>query len=156
MIRKLIFFLFICSALSADCQCPTKCPAEFNEYSPSRCLTIVRGPYSTYKDAVAKCKAIGGVVAKITSSQENDAVWKAMMAYGQKSGMWIGIEKKSDGSFVYADGTPITYTKWAPNYYPSTNPANTCAVMDPSSGLWLPVNCAESRAYICSVDLVQG
>ena len=34
---------------------------------------------SDHKGAEAACKAIGGLLGKITSSQENDAVWKAMM-----------------------------------------------------------------------------
>ena len=69
-----------------------------------------------------------------------------------QDGHQVGIFLKNHYQLMSLIGFKINIS----DYYPSTNPANTCAVMDPSSGMWLPVSCTESRAYMCSVDLVQG
>jgi len=62
----------------------------------------------TYHDAKALAESLGGTLPIITSQAENDYI--TSVADGN---VWLGLtDEANEGTFVWDDGTPLTYTNW--------------------------------------------
>ncbi|CAJ0927030.1 unnamed protein product, partial [Mesorhabditis belari] len=66
-----------------------------------------------YHDVVRECSKRGGIVAKIQNAFENAFFYALISDDFDNQPPYIGVEKKPNGNWTYADGTPLTYQHWA-------------------------------------------
>ena len=131
-----------------DARCPPRT-------SGGGTFTFHEGPIS-WEAALAACEAQGGSLASIHSESENAA------AHAVTSGRraYIGLnDRANEGSFVWADGTPVDFTRWGgsePNSFAGSN--EDCAGFHAyySDGGWNDFMCSgndhngEPIGYVCS------
>ncbi len=69
---------------------------------------------SSWTDAAASARAMGGSLATIRSAEENQWVFEQMLSWdgGLRRG-WIGLnDAEEEGQFVWQSGEPVTFTAW--------------------------------------------
>ena len=69
-------------------------------------------------DARQKCQQFGADLAKITSATENQFILDLLRKQNTVTlyGVWLGLHRKADTKFYWADDTPLTgYTAWGAN-----------------------------------------
>ena len=78
------------------------------------------------------CLKFGGDLAKITSKDENQFVYKLTSL-----GVWLGLHRKADTKFYWTDGTLLAgYNNWSAGE-PNNPSSEKCAQLhDKSSGAW--------------------
>ncbi|CAJ0949649.1 unnamed protein product, partial [Mesorhabditis belari] len=65
---------------------------------------------------------------------------------------YIGVERKQNNTWTYADGSTLGYQNWALNEPNNASNTTVCAIMDPQNGKWLSAECTFARPFICSID----
>ncbi|CAJ0930458.1 unnamed protein product, partial [Mesorhabditis belari] len=106
-----------------------------------------------YVDVVRRCEALGGIPAKILNVFEGAYVFAVIPQNLNGVAPYIGVERKKNNIWTYADGTPLTYQNWGLNE-PDNNASNStlCAIMDPQSGKWVSAECSFARPFLCSIN----
>ncbi|KAJ8040403.1 Alpha-N-acetylgalactosamine-specific lectin [Holothuria leucospilota] len=105
-----------------------------------------------------------GHLVTIHSAAENKFVagwWKEMLGplrCRKWQYIWIGLNDiDEEGTFVWRDGSPVTYTNWGGNQPDNRFNNSDCATMTvrrPSDpGRWDDGRCFTIRAYVCEYDL---
>lgn len=71
---------------------------------------------SSWTQSEAQAVALGGHLVTINDEAEQDWVYATFSAFGGISrSLWIGLNDiASEGTFVWASGEPVTYTRWSP------------------------------------------
>lgn len=71
---------------------------------------------SSWQDAEAEAVALGGHLATINDSAEQDWVFSTFGSFGGVDrSLWIGLnDAASEGNFVWVSGEAVTYTNWLP------------------------------------------
>ena len=100
----------------------------------------------TWEQAETNAQNLGGHLVSINSAEENAAV----RALGGSSALWIGLNDiDSEGTFVWSDGSPVTYTNWVPgepnDYFGFGVMGEDCTLMT-ASGSWNERHAASKRA----------
>ena len=145
-----------CGALGKSCKCRGGQTASADGKSCYELHTKT----TTFAKAELACEAIGSSyhLAEIQSSTENDLVKNLV---GSKGKTWIGAnDKATEGTWLYNDGTAVTYTNW--NSGEPNNLFNQdCAAMYAKSGgffgflsggtwgAWDDDTCSNLRNYAC-------
>ena len=74
---------------------------------------------SSWPTSEAEAISLGGHLATISDAAENSWV---VSTFETAPGLWIGLsDSVIEGTFMWADGTPVTYTNWE-LYNPTGNP----------------------------------
>lgn len=64
-------------------------------------------------------------------------------------------DQSSPGIFAWTDGSPFSYTNWAPGQPDSGGAGNACAALDPNAGNWEDHQCDSGSAgwtsLVCGV-----
>lgn len=111
------------------------------------CYLPVDTPQS-FPDADRSCTSLGGFLVSIQSAQENIDVHSLI-----NSDSWIGYNDiASEGTFVWVQGVPTTYTNWFSGAPDNLAPGQDCALIyagPPGPGQWNDQACNEQRAYVC-------
>ena len=104
-----IAVLFSLTSSAADISIP-KGAEEYNGHS----YYVYSGKY-TWKKAKSLCEKKGGHLVVITSKKENKFV--AELIKNKDTGYcWLGAtDEKSEGKWVWVDGTKMKYSSWAEN-----------------------------------------
>ncbi|CAJ0933808.1 unnamed protein product, partial [Mesorhabditis belari] len=139
----LVSIFFISHVLSF---CPT---GSFELPSENVCAI----PYATpqyYLQADRQCRSVGGMVSKIQNSFENAYLSAMNVQDFNSQPPYIGVERNSNGAWVYADGSPITYSNWAPGE--PKNGTALCAILDPKTAKWNTSDCNVGRPFFCTVN----
>ncbi|MEZ4448920.1 MAG: CotH kinase family protein [Nannocystaceae bacterium] len=128
-----------------------KCPHCVSKDLPGPGTALFCFAALPYDAAEADCKAQGGQLVSIHSQATQDWVKnEAFAIWG--SDWWIGLnDRMNEGSFVWADGTPVDFTAW--NEGEPNNAGNEDCVNIPAwtGGLWNDLPCDQSRPYVCRV-----
>ena len=67
----------------------------------------------TWQSAEAAAAVLGGHLVTINEQAEQDWIYNTFSRFGN---VWIGInDYDTEGTWVWADGTPVSYTNWGPN-----------------------------------------
>jgi hypothetical protein len=115
------------------------------------CTTV--GDYIGCSDAVSwesaadLCVAFGASLASIEDATANSAV----AAFGGER--WIGAnDRTSEGTWRWADGSPVSYTQWysgEPNDYGGNE---DCAGINfGATGYWNDYNCSSGLGFVCEL-----
>lgn len=120
------------------------CAAIGGSLYNSHCYVVNRTA-STWATAQATCKNSGGTLAIITSSSENYYIY----ALTQTS-VWIGAnDNSSEGSFVWEDGTAVSFSAWGTGE-PNGSTSENCVEMTPY-GYWNDAACTTARSFVCEI-----
>ena len=66
----------------------------------------------SWDEACAYCESLGGHMATITSAEENEEVYQAMISQGYTSAYFGFTDRASEGTWVWVTGEPVQYTNW--------------------------------------------
>ena len=118
-------------------------------------------PTPECNDAQRTCQRLGGDLAKITAATENQFISNllAMQPKITFYGAWLGLHRKANTKFYWADHTPLAnYTAW--NTGEPSSIAERCSQMyaaGPSKGKWNDLSCtvAKNKAPGAPVVLCQ-
>jgi hypothetical protein len=113
-----------------------------------KCVKLVTTT-TAWSTAETACESDGGHLASITSSADNAAITSA---YSASAPIWIGLTDAAvEGTFVWVDGTPFSYSNWLSpnpdNTGPAGGPANCAMLQD--TGQWNDRVCADNYNYLC-------
>ncbi|CAJ0919292.1 unnamed protein product, partial [Mesorhabditis belari] len=101
---------------------------------------------NSYAEAYRFCDNRGAEVVKIENIYDN-AFIVANLAQSNASAQtpYIGVQRSSNGNWLYADGGPLTYANWAPGQPDMSNPQKQCTVLN--AALNCPSNSQEFNGY---------
>ena len=120
------------------------CPDGWIPHGRS-CFLIIDSPTVHRHGARKICQQFGADLAKITSTTENQFIFDLLRKQSTVTsyGVWLGLHRKADTKFYWADDTPLTgYTAWS-----ATNPSRLdekCGHMigyGPYGGKWNDIRC---------------
>ena len=81
------------------------------------CFLVIDIPTLDRSDARRNCQKLGGDLAKITSASEDQFVFDLVTKQKKVTnlGVWIGLHRKADNKFYWADDTLLAgYSNWYP------------------------------------------
>nr|XP_006825486.1 PREDICTED: secretory phospholipase A2 receptor-like [Saccoglossus kowalevskii] len=102
----------------------------------------------TWREASQYCRNDDGRIARITSQHMQDTVVDFIATMNSEPlGYWIdGRDKGTEGVWTYRDGTPMSYTAWAPY---SPDGTGDCLVMSMEhSYKWTDETCSDKVFYV--------
>ena len=95
-------------------QTGSACPDGWVRYGNS-CFLIIDIRTPEWSDARRNCQKLGGDLAKITSAAENQFIFGLLLKQKKIThfGVWLGLHRKADNKFYWADDTLLTgYNAW--------------------------------------------
>lgn len=109
---------------------------------------------STWDEASAYCKSIGGHLAVITSQEENDAIYSYMLSIDHGSGFFGLTDAASEGDWAWENGEAAGYTNWHPGEPNSEHDQEDYAMFYYTfeDGTWNDGGFADGAPFICEWD----
>jgi gliding motility-associated-like protein len=106
-------------------------------------LYFINPQFMTGPQAQAYAQSLGANLISVQSASENADLVQALSNQGYSSEVvWIGFsDAVSEGSFVWYDGAPITYSNWAPGEPNDAGGVEDCTQIYPDGG-WNDLNCS--------------
>ncbi|XP_022098537.1 alpha-N-acetylgalactosamine-specific lectin-like [Acanthaster planci] len=151
-----VFLVGFASVSGAGCKpnCP-KCPPLWTFYN-GHCYRF-SGAAKNFNEAEKDCQGyvqLGqGHLVSITSAGEEELMYMVLeSALGTVSkDIWTGMtDQAREGTFIWTDGTEISYTNWATNQPSRSGSSTDCVCMRSGSG-WNDVSCTTRMPYICKM-----
>lgn len=138
------------------------CPDGWTEMTDGdRCVRVFVDGTSTWQQAQAQCREMGGDLARIGNAAENELVTSMAAAAGMPGEhFWIGYnDLATEGTWSWIDGGPVTYENWRPGE-PSTSDdgysnCGTIYFIASMWGLWNDFWCDPpygQGGFACQVD----
>ena len=128
------------------------CPDGWSKFDLS-CYTLVYKKL-TWSSAEGYCNELGGHLASVHSSEENDFIFGLV----DKQKVWIGAnDLNTEGVWVWSDGSAFDYRKWR-----SGEPNNmgkegeNCGHLkhhDDHSKDWNDIQCSHTLNFVCTLLL---
>ncbi|XP_035669875.1 macrophage mannose receptor 1-like [Branchiostoma floridae] len=118
------------------------CQSGWTEHN-SHCYRLGDGP-ADWDTADKMCKAAGANLASVENDAENNAILSVVGAINTEFPVvWVGLKDVSKGgALTWTDGSPVSYTNWAPHEPENTRTRRSTSWSDVgSSGLRDPGNC---------------
>ena len=135
---------------SSDSPCSTGWVA----YGKS-CFLIIDIPSLEWNDARRNCQKLGGDLAKITSAAGNQFICNLIFNQTKTTtlGAWLGLHRKADTKFYWADGSPLTgYTAWSSGEPNSPSTDQKCGHIlgqtDCRRTIWNDMSCSMDKPNI--------
>ncbi|CAJ0953074.1 unnamed protein product, partial [Mesorhabditis belari] len=126
------------------------CPNGWFEVPQENSCLRVEDQETSYTQAIRSCEKSGGDIVKITDAFFNALVTAQGLSALNNRLIYIGVEKLPDGTWIYADGSFLSYQKWKSG---EPNSAYGCAVLDPRSGSWQSQSCDTASPYVCQMPV---
>ncbi|KAK4828116.1 hypothetical protein QYF61_023914 [Mycteria americana] len=132
------------------------CPEGWQSIPQSSfCFKIFQGgreKMQTWFGARDFCRAIGGDLACIHSEEEQNLIAGLKRDYLHLS-YWMGLSAlDSDSGFIWSDGSPVNFEKWAngePNNYDGNE---KCGVFNGYNNMnWNDLFCEHMQDYVCQI-----
>lgn len=148
----------------ASCTEPRAYLCEAAEGEPLACtgerITTTVGTYCFYAtkrpwlEAFDACKASGGLLATLDSAAANAAIARALTPKLVDPRLWIGATDQGvEAAFIWTDGSPWTFSAFAPGEPNDQNRNEDCTEWDASSGRWNDLPCSELRGALCEAPV---
>ncbi|CAJ0560211.1 unnamed protein product, partial [Mesorhabditis spiculigera] len=113
-----------------------------------QCILPIPGAVN-YINAVRGCDRQNSNVIMIKNAFENAVIYGVLVQwFPNADGAYIGVERATGSSWVYSDGTNITYANWDTSE-PSTG---DCVMMDRQTMKWKATECSTPLPYFCGLD----
>ena len=97
--------------------------------------------------AQAFAQTLGANLISIQSAAENQCILDELVRLNQTGVIWIGLnDEQVEGTFVWYDQSPVTYTNWAPGE-PNQSGNEDCVQIYPTGanpGTWNDLSCTSS------------
>jgi gliding motility-associated-like protein len=105
-------------------------------------LYFINPQFMSGPQAQAYAQTFGANLISVQSATENADLLQALSNQGYAGQViWIGFsDALLEGSFVWYDGAPITYSNWAPNEPNNSGGNENCTQIYPD-GTWNDLNC---------------
>uniref|UniRef100_A0A3B3ZY74 C-type lectin domain-containing protein n=1 Tax=Periophthalmus magnuspinnatus TaxID=409849 RepID=A0A3B3ZY74_9GOBI len=145
----LLAIIFHSNLLNRACKTDDCCPDGWSHFG-SRCFMFFRKP-KTWIDAELSCIEIGGNLASIHSSDDNQFIQDTVLRLtGSHWRVWIGgHDGVEEGVWQWTDGSPFDFNHW--NYgEPNNFRGEHCLVMNWGAHLWSDYRCTYRLPYMCS------
>ncbi|XP_054601562.1 galactose-specific lectin nattectin-like [Nothobranchius furzeri] len=114
MASGLLFLLLLGIGGNIYCEAQSDCPLDWTEYD-NNCYQY-EDQEKTWADAEAFCNQEGGDLTSIQNTDQYNFIRDLIVkgaGFNQKS--WVGgTNLDTGGEWVWADGTPFTFTNWGP------------------------------------------
>jgi large repetitive protein len=142
-----------CDGLDQDCDGSidgASCPCPQADYADHSYLFCTSADLS-WEEAELACAALGYELVTIGDGSENSWLWTQAESADPVSAWWIGLSDRDvEGSYVWADGSPLGYSLWRTGEPNDFNGAEDCGkYIDNSGGSWNDGNCDDPLPYIC-------
>ena len=120
--------------------------------SGNRCYRLFENDFD-YDNARAKCKQVGGELARIDNAEQNALA----TSLAGKHQVIIGLnDRTSEGQWKWQDGSVATYTNWTSGQPDNDRTDEDCVVINWFvTKQWNDVRCSKQWLVLCSAD-VQG
>ncbi len=105
-------------------------------------LYFINPQFMTGPQAQTYAQTFGANLISVQSATENADLIQALSNQGFSSNViWIGFsDALAEGSFIWYDGAPITYSNWAPSEPNNAGGNENCTQIYPN-GTWNDLNC---------------
>lgn len=115
------------------------------------CSLYFLNPQSmTGSQAQAFAQNLGANLVSIQSAQENQCILSSLNAINQTGTIWIGLNDEAvEGTFVWYDQSPVTYTNWAPGEPNNQGGSENCVQIYPGGtapGTWNDLSCTTGNS----------
>lgn len=124
------------------------------------CFLVIDIPTLEWNDARRTCQKLGGDLAKITSAKENQFIFDLITKQKKIANVWLGLHRKADKKFYWADDTPALtgYTAWNTGEPNNARGKEGCSIMiskGSAKGKWNDTPCTlqDSSAQTAPVVL---
>jgi len=105
----------------------------------------------TWMEAKARCKQDGGELASI----RNDREWQFVKGILTSSGVnyvWLGASDiATEDTWVWTDGSPVTYTDWRPGQPGTSTSYNCLGVYRGHNWQWYDGTCTDTDYAMCKI-----
>lgn len=102
-----------------------------------------------YAEARAACAELGGDLVSLPDEATEAAVRGAALDLWWNN-WWIGLDDLAEeGTFVWTDGTPLDYTRWASGEPNDSNGEDCVHLTAWAGGAWNDLACDRKNPYIC-------
>ena len=110
-------------------------------------------PAKSWEDSRAYCRVLGGDLVSIGTQGESKFLEGQLSSYGQTA-FWLGLYRNTSGDvadegWIWMDGTPLIYKKWAWNEPNNFKNGEQCGEIYANTGYWNDNRCSEPRSVIC-------
>jgi hypothetical protein len=97
------------------------------------------------------CEGFGGTLAVITSTEENDLVMDGVADASRYQCFWLGLDDTdTEGTFVWVDGSPLTFTGWASSEPSDVWGYEDCVGTQSYGGIgWADYGCTNWCGFVC-------
>lgn len=119
------------------------------------CSIYFLNPQSmTGSQAQTFAEGLGANLVSIQSQAENDCILSSLTAMNETGKIWIGLnDELVEGTFVWYDQSPVTYTNWAPGEPNNSGGNEDCVQIYPTGsypGSWndLPCSVGNTKSII--------
>ncbi|KAF8794564.1 Macrophage mannose receptor 1 like protein [Argiope bruennichi] len=103
----------------------------------------------TWNDAMYDCFQHGGSLVTFHSAKDLHQFVEHVNTNYRFTSVHIGLGRRKDGSYMWADYSPVDFTAWDPDDPPSTT--KDCVELDMRTEKWRKVHCDDLRRnYFCS------
>jgi hypothetical protein len=107
----------------------------------------------TWPEAEMFCAGLGGHLASIHSTAENDFIFQEINAFSHDKA-WIGFNDRAvEGTFVWTDASPSDFTDWAPGEPNNAGGNEDCGQLDRfyPDETWNDEPCDEALRFVCEI-----
>ncbi|XP_033637952.1 macrophage mannose receptor 1-like [Asterias rubens] len=109
---------------------------------------------ASWEEASKYCSEQDGRLAKIEDASVQKRLVRSIKRKGFKADWWIGVsDKETEDTWLWSDGTQMTYTNWLAGVTPPQEEIKDCAFMKQSEDyLWDDEVCDLKKSFICEYD----
>lgn len=110
--------------------------------NPANCHTYYMTQPGTWPETQLKAEALGGNLVTINDAAENEFVRSTFAQLGGNHYLlWLGLrDTATEGTFIWADGTPLSYANWQDGEPNNINNEDYVAMNDDNTGKWNDAN----------------
>ena len=116
-----------------------------------KCYVYVRSGFN-HANAQLECEKLGGDLAQVKSAEIQDVLFKLKVdsdgVWASGNSVWIGGEDIVEGTWLWEDGSPFSYTNWASGEPNNVSGNQDCAKLT-NNAEWDDAGCYHTYDFIC-------
>jgi hypothetical protein len=138
-----------CDDMTGPCRCPV--------FAHGGHTYVICSSQATWTEARAACRSAGMDLIEIGSAAEQKWIWETLVDRYGAMDAWTGLnDRDTEGTFVWSNGAPVTYTGWGGGQPDSGGPIDDaddedCVELHSNDdGEWNDLRCATGYlGYVC-------